>query len=249
MRLPRQVNDRVGSWVVGGLALVAVIASVPWLGTSIYQDEGTSLYSAHLSWSDLWTQSQHQDLVLLSYYVLLHFWLLASSSIESARLPLAPCVWRRRLLGRPNRPAHWRTMVRHHRLCPRRDEHTSDRKSAERASLRAHSSEHHAVCGVSLEVDGRRSTQPPVAVQHLWYRHRTTADLCGPRAGGDGVRGTACAAAATQRTPASHGPASWHNGPRHSGVRCGRPRDSGARCPGSLLCRLQLALRTPGGLP
>jgi hypothetical protein len=86
-RLPTQVNDRFGSWAVGGLALIAIIASAPWLGGSIYQDEGTSLYSAHLSWSDLWTQSQHQDLVLLSYYVLLHFWLLASASIEWARVP------------------------------------------------------------------------------------------------------------------------------------------------------------------
>ena len=82
-----RVNDRLGTWVVGCLALIAMIAATPWLGGSIYQDEGTSLYSAHLSWSDLWTQSQHQDLVLLSYYVLLHFWLLVSSSIEWARIP------------------------------------------------------------------------------------------------------------------------------------------------------------------
>ena len=86
-RLHTQVNDRFGTWAVTGVGLIAMIGLVPWLGSSIYQDEGTSLYSAHLSWSDLWAQSQHQDLVLLPYYVLLHSWLLASASIEWARVP------------------------------------------------------------------------------------------------------------------------------------------------------------------
>ncbi len=86
-RVHTQVKDRFGSWAVTGLGLVAMIGLTPWLGASIYQDEGTSLFSAHLPWSDLWTQSQHQDLVLLSYYVFLHFWLLASASIEWARVP------------------------------------------------------------------------------------------------------------------------------------------------------------------
>jgi uncharacterized membrane protein len=82
-----QGNDRLGTLAVGGLGLAAMIGLLPWLGGSIYQDEGTSLYSAHLSWSDLWAQSQHQDLVLLTYYALLHFWLLTSPSIEWARIP------------------------------------------------------------------------------------------------------------------------------------------------------------------
>jgi mannosyltransferase len=86
-RLQTRANDRLGSWVVAALGLLAMVGVSPWLGTSIYQDEGTTLYSAHLSWSDLWSQSQHQDLVLVPYYVLLHFWLLASGSIEWARVP------------------------------------------------------------------------------------------------------------------------------------------------------------------
>ena len=86
-RLHTQVNDRFGSLAVTGLGLIAMIGVAPWLGASIYQDEGASLYSAHLSWSDLWSQSKHHDLVLLPYYVLLHFWLLVSSSIEWARVP------------------------------------------------------------------------------------------------------------------------------------------------------------------
>jgi len=86
-RLQTQVNDRFGSWAVTGVGLIAMIGLVPWLGASIYQDEGTSLYSAQLPWSDLWAQSQHQDLVLLLYYVLLHFLLLGSFSIGWARVP------------------------------------------------------------------------------------------------------------------------------------------------------------------
>ena len=51
----------------------------------MFPDEGATLYSSHLSWSNLWAQSQHVDLVLLPYYVLVHFWLMVSESIEWVR--------------------------------------------------------------------------------------------------------------------------------------------------------------------
>ena len=51
----------------------------------MFADEGATLYSAHLSWSNLWAQSQHVDLVLFPYYVLIHFWLMVSGSIEWVR--------------------------------------------------------------------------------------------------------------------------------------------------------------------
>ncbi len=51
----------------------------------MFADEGATLYSAHLSWTNLWAQSQHVDLVLLPYYVLVHFWLMFSGSIAWIR--------------------------------------------------------------------------------------------------------------------------------------------------------------------
>ncbi len=51
----------------------------------MFADEGATLYSAHLSWSDLWAQSLHVDLVMLPYYVLVHFWLMLSGSIAWVR--------------------------------------------------------------------------------------------------------------------------------------------------------------------
>jgi mannosyltransferase len=80
-------DDRVARQAVTAIGLIAMLGLVPWLGTSIYRDEGASLYSAHLSWSNLWAQSQHVDLVFLPYYVLLHLWMLVSGTIEWARLP------------------------------------------------------------------------------------------------------------------------------------------------------------------
>ena len=47
----------------------------------MFADEGATLYSGRLPWSDLWAQSQHVDLVLLPYYVLIHFWMLVSGNI------------------------------------------------------------------------------------------------------------------------------------------------------------------------
>ncbi len=67
-----------------GIAVVASLGLVPWLGKSMFADEGASLYSAHLSWSNLWSQSRHVDFVMLPYYVVLHFWLEVSGSIEWA---------------------------------------------------------------------------------------------------------------------------------------------------------------------
>ena len=51
----------------------------------MFADEGATLYSAHLSWSNLWAQSQHVDLVYLPYYVLIHFWLMVSGNIAWVR--------------------------------------------------------------------------------------------------------------------------------------------------------------------
>jgi hypothetical protein len=51
----------------------------------MFADEGATLYSAHLSWSNLWAQSEHVDLVLLPYYALIHFWLMVSGNIAWVR--------------------------------------------------------------------------------------------------------------------------------------------------------------------
>ena len=61
---------RIGMAAVVGAALAASLGLLPWLGESMFADEGATLYSAHLSWSNLWAQSQHVDLVLLPYYVI-----------------------------------------------------------------------------------------------------------------------------------------------------------------------------------
>lgn len=77
--------DPVGRAVVVGIALVASLGLLPWLGVSMFADEGATLYSAHLSWANLWAQSQHVDLVMLPYYVLIHFWLMVSGSVQWVR--------------------------------------------------------------------------------------------------------------------------------------------------------------------
>lgn len=68
------------------IALAASLGASPWLGNSMFADEGATLYSAHLSWSNLWAQSQRVDLVLLPYYVLVHFWSLISGNVEWVRV-------------------------------------------------------------------------------------------------------------------------------------------------------------------
>ena len=77
--------DRVGRSAVVCVALVASLGVLPWLGGSIFADEGATLYSARLPWSDLWAQSQYVDLVLLPYYLLIHFWILVSGNVAWVR--------------------------------------------------------------------------------------------------------------------------------------------------------------------
>jgi 4-amino-4-deoxy-L-arabinose transferase-like glycosyltransferase len=74
-------SDPVGRFAVVCIAIAASVGVLPWLGESMFADEGATLYSAHLSWTNLWAQSQHVDLVLLPYYVLVHFWVLLSGNI------------------------------------------------------------------------------------------------------------------------------------------------------------------------
>lgn len=72
--------------VVYAIVSVASTASLlPFLNASIGRDEGASLYSARLNWTSLWHESLVVDRVLLAYYVLLHFWLDVSYSIDWAR--------------------------------------------------------------------------------------------------------------------------------------------------------------------
>jgi mannosyltransferase len=78
-------SDRIGQVAVVGTAVAATLGLLPWLGNSMFADEGATLYSAHLSWSNLWAQSLHVDLVLLPYYVLVHFWVMLSESIAWVR--------------------------------------------------------------------------------------------------------------------------------------------------------------------
>jgi hypothetical protein len=56
------------------------------LNKSIWIDEGTSLYSARLSWNGLWHQSTVVDRVFLAYYAVLHLWVDVSASVEWVRL-------------------------------------------------------------------------------------------------------------------------------------------------------------------
>ena len=77
--------DRTGTIIVIAVAVAATLGLLPWLGQSMFADEGATLYSAHLSWANLWAQSLHVDLVLLPYYVLMHGWVTVSGSIEGVR--------------------------------------------------------------------------------------------------------------------------------------------------------------------
>jgi mannosyltransferase len=71
--------------LVVGIAVAASLGLLPWIGASMFADEGATLYSARLSWSNLWAQSLHVDLVLLPYYFVIHFWLMASETIQWVR--------------------------------------------------------------------------------------------------------------------------------------------------------------------
>jgi hypothetical protein len=77
--------NRFGKRTVVGVALIASLGLLPSLGMSMFADEGATLYSAHLSWSNLWSESRHVDLVLLPYYVIIHFWLMVSGDIAWVR--------------------------------------------------------------------------------------------------------------------------------------------------------------------
>jgi mannosyltransferase len=69
-------------WLIGVLAGAGML---PMLSKSLWIDEGASLYSARLSWSGLWRQSQVVDRVFLAYYAVLHLWVTFSLSIEWVR--------------------------------------------------------------------------------------------------------------------------------------------------------------------
>ena len=67
--------------------MVAGACLTPWMENPFFRDEGASLYAAHLSWSDLWTQSRVVDLGLLPYYAFLHLQLHVDSGIVWLRMP------------------------------------------------------------------------------------------------------------------------------------------------------------------
>lgn len=79
------VPDHLGRVAVVCIAIAASLGVLPWLDASMFADEGATLYSAHLSWANLWAQSQQVDLVLLPYYVLVHFWVMLSGNIAWVR--------------------------------------------------------------------------------------------------------------------------------------------------------------------
>jgi 4-amino-4-deoxy-L-arabinose transferase-like glycosyltransferase len=78
-------SDRTAPIAVLSIALLATLGLLPWLGKSMFADEGATVYSAHLSWSNLWAQSRHVDLVMLPYYVVVHFWVMVSGNIAFIR--------------------------------------------------------------------------------------------------------------------------------------------------------------------
>jgi uncharacterized membrane protein len=69
------------------IAALATVALVPFLGKSLWTDEGASLYSARLSWSGLWRQSEVVDRVYVLYYSFLHLWIHVNGTIEWLRAP------------------------------------------------------------------------------------------------------------------------------------------------------------------
>jgi hypothetical protein len=79
-------SNRVTNGVLATIALVASVGLVPWLGKPMFRDEGSTLYSAHLSWTALGQQSRVVDLVVLPYYALVHLWIQVSGTIQWVRL-------------------------------------------------------------------------------------------------------------------------------------------------------------------
>lgn len=80
-----EVSPRAANVTFGAIALLASAGLAHWLGKSLWIDEAASLYSAHLSWHDLWRQSKVVDRVFLPYYAILHIWLKVSFTIQWAR--------------------------------------------------------------------------------------------------------------------------------------------------------------------
>jgi hypothetical protein len=83
--LMAEVSPRAGNVTFGVIALLASAGLAHSLGKSLWIDEAASLYSAHLSWHDLWRQSKVVDRVFLPYYAILHVWLKVSFTIQWAR--------------------------------------------------------------------------------------------------------------------------------------------------------------------
>jgi hypothetical protein len=78
-------SPHVAAITFASIGTVASGGLLPALNKSLWIDEGASLYSAHLGWHALWQQSNVVDRVLLIYYVILHFWIGISPSIEWVR--------------------------------------------------------------------------------------------------------------------------------------------------------------------
>jgi len=76
----------VANALFASVSALFVAVMFPSLNNSMWRDEAASLYSAHLSWTQLWRESLVVDRVLLTYYALLHVWLNLSYSIEWARV-------------------------------------------------------------------------------------------------------------------------------------------------------------------
>ena len=233
-RLPRQVNDRVGSWVVGAWR---------WYTRRPHRI-GSLARNLHLP--------GRRYIPLLSSFVVVRsvdtipaprsgpVVLLRATSLlvvgffqyRIGAPPLSrpsPCVWRRRLLGRPNRPAHWRTMVRHHRLCPRRATNTLLIEKALSACPYELTALSTTLCAAFLLkwMELLASTQPPVAVQHLSGIATALLQIFAVLAPAAMVFAVLLARPRrlNERLRAMAGPV--HNGPRHSGVLCGHRGTAG----------------------
>ena len=68
------------------VSLAALVAPLIALDKSMWRDEGATMFSVHLPWSELWQQSHVVDRVLLFYYSVIHAWIAVSGSIEWVRL-------------------------------------------------------------------------------------------------------------------------------------------------------------------
>ncbi len=83
--VPGRPATRAADGMLAAIAVVASVGLVPWLGKPMFRDEGSTLYSAHLSWTHLVQQSRVVDLVVLPYYAFLHLWVQVSGTIQWVR--------------------------------------------------------------------------------------------------------------------------------------------------------------------